>query len=70
MNSLGLLYVNSGEYGDAESLLRAALTSYLKIAPDSWERYNCESLLGASLTGQKKVPRGRAAGHSRISSAG
>ena len=26
----------------------------MKIAPDSWERYDCESLLGASLTGQKK----------------
>jgi tetratricopeptide (TPR) repeat protein len=54
MNNLGLLYVDSGKHAEAESLLRAALTSYLKTSPDSWERYNCESLLGASLIGQKK----------------
>src|ERR1700694_2037020 len=54
INNLGLLYLNVGRYGQAESLLRAALNSYEKIAPDTWERYNCESMLGASLTGQKK----------------
>jgi eukaryotic-like serine/threonine-protein kinase len=24
------------------------------VFPDNWERYNCESLLGASLIGQRK----------------
>ena len=54
INNLGLLYLNVGKNGQAESLLRPALTTYEKVAPDSWERYNCESMLGASLTGQKK----------------
>ena len=54
MNNLGLLYLNVGKYGQAESLLRPALIGYEKVAPDSWERYNCQSILGASLTGQKK----------------
>ncbi len=54
INNLGLLYLNVGQNGQAESLLRTALKSYEKIAPDSWERYSCESMLGASLTGQKK----------------
>ena len=35
-------------------MFRAALTQYEKNAPDDWERYNCQSLLGASLTAQKK----------------
>jgi tetratricopeptide (TPR) repeat protein len=54
MANLGLLYVNSGRHGQAESLLRTALKSYEQASPDSWERYHCESLLGASLTGQQK----------------
>jgi non-specific serine/threonine protein kinase/serine/threonine-protein kinase len=53
-NNLGWLYLNTGRYGQAESILRAAVTGYQKSAPDGWERYQCESLLGASLTGQKK----------------
>jgi non-specific serine/threonine protein kinase/serine/threonine-protein kinase len=51
-NALGLVYLNLGKGAEAESTLRAALTSYEKVAPDSWERYNCESLLGASLAAQ------------------
>ena len=33
---------------------RAALKGYEKVAPESWEQYNCQSLLGASLTGQER----------------
>jgi non-specific serine/threonine protein kinase/serine/threonine-protein kinase len=54
LNNLGLLYLNLSKNGQAESLLRTALSSYETSSPDSWERYNCESMLGASLTGQKK----------------
>ena len=32
----------------------AALEELSKRVADSWERYNCESLLGASLTGQQE----------------
>ena len=36
-------------------LRESAYTPTTQLAfPDSWERYNCESLLGASLIGQKK----------------
>ena len=38
----------------AETLLRQALSAYEKTAPDAWERYNCQTWLGASLAGQKK----------------
>jgi serine/threonine protein kinase/Tfp pilus assembly protein PilF len=41
-------------YSDAESLLRDALATYDKKAPDTWQRYNSRSLLGASLTSQGK----------------
>ena len=54
INNLGLLYLNTGRNLEAESLLRTALSSYEKAFPDSWERYSCQSMLGASLTGQKK----------------
>jgi tetratricopeptide (TPR) repeat protein len=54
VTNLGLVNLNLGRHEQAESLLRAALTSYEKIAPDGWERYNCESLLGASVAGQKR----------------
>jgi tetratricopeptide (TPR) repeat protein len=54
VTNLGLVNLNLGRHEQAESLLRAALTSYEKIAPDGWERYNCQSLLGASVAGQKR----------------
>ena len=54
VTNLGLVNLNLGRHEQAESLLRAALTSYQKIAPDGWERYNCQSLLGASVAGQKR----------------
>ena len=42
------------QYGAAESLLREALNNDAKTATDSWRRYRCRSLLGASLAGQRK----------------
>jgi hypothetical protein len=38
----------------AEPLLREALAGYEKSLPDNWNRYNVQTLLGASLAGQKK----------------
>jgi len=53
MNGLALLYLDQREYAEAEPLLREALNRFEKTAPNTWGRYNCESMLGASLAGQK-----------------
>jgi tetratricopeptide (TPR) repeat protein len=53
MNDLSLLYLNQGKNAEAEALLREALTSHEKANTNTWIRYNCESLLGASLASQK-----------------
>ena len=52
LNDLGSLYLKQEKYRQAEKLLRDGLTK--QMASDTWLRYNCESLLGASLTGQKR----------------
>jgi tetratricopeptide (TPR) repeat protein len=54
LNDLALLYLNEGNSTRAEALLRQALAAHEKGKMDTWLRYNCESLLGASLAGQKK----------------
>ncbi len=54
MTSVGSIYERAGKYDQAESVLRSALNGYQKTLPESWERYNCESLLGASLIGQRR----------------
>jgi serine/threonine protein kinase/heme exporter protein D len=54
MNALALLYLNTGRSTQAESLLRAALGIYEMQSPDSWERYNCTSMLGGSLAAQNR----------------
>jgi tetratricopeptide (TPR) repeat protein len=41
-------------YPEAETVLRGALPSYRKALGDAWTRYRCESMLGASLLGQRK----------------
>jgi non-specific serine/threonine protein kinase/serine/threonine-protein kinase len=51
---LGSIRLKRGQYSEAETLLRRTLESYQKTAPEEWERHNCESLIGASLAGQKK----------------
>jgi tetratricopeptide (TPR) repeat protein/predicted Ser/Thr protein kinase len=54
MNDLALLYLNQRKDAQAEALLREALNSHEKGKTDTWVRYNCQSLLGASLAGQKE----------------
>jgi serine/threonine protein kinase/tetratricopeptide (TPR) repeat protein len=51
---LGRIRLQQQKYAEAESTLRDALQRFEKATPESWERYNCESMLGASLAGQKK----------------
>jgi non-specific serine/threonine protein kinase/serine/threonine-protein kinase len=54
INNLGLLNLNLGRHEQAESLLRTASNAYEKAMPNGWERYNCQSMLGASIAGQKR----------------
>jgi eukaryotic-like serine/threonine-protein kinase len=51
---LALAYQSQGKFAEAEPLAREALEFNRKQQPDDWQRFRAESLLGASLTGQKK----------------
>jgi eukaryotic-like serine/threonine-protein kinase len=52
--ALGDVRLARHKYREAELSLREAVESREKITPDSWERYQADCLLGASLAGQKK----------------
>jgi eukaryotic-like serine/threonine-protein kinase len=51
---LALAYQSQGKFAEAEPLAREALEFDKKKQPDDWQRFRAESLLGASLAGQKK----------------
>jgi eukaryotic-like serine/threonine-protein kinase len=51
---LALVYVSQGKFAESERLARQTLEFEEKSQPDNWERFRAESLLGASLSGQKK----------------
>src|SRR5580658_732721 len=51
---LALAYQSQGKFAEAEPLAREALEFNSKQRPDGWQRFRAESLLGASLAGQKK----------------
>jgi tetratricopeptide (TPR) repeat protein len=51
---LALAYLSQGEFAKAEPLGRESLDFYQKKQPDDWQRFRAQSLLGASLAGQKK----------------
>jgi serine/threonine protein kinase/Tfp pilus assembly protein PilF len=51
---LALAYLSQGKFAEAEPLAREALEFNQKKQPDHWQRFRTESLLGASLAGQKK----------------
>jgi tetratricopeptide (TPR) repeat protein len=52
--NLALVYVSEGKFAESERLARQTLEFDEKNQPDDWERFRAESLLGASLSGQKK----------------
>ena len=51
-NALSLL--QAGKFAEAEPVARECLALREKLIPDSWYRFNAESLLGGSLLGQKR----------------
>jgi len=51
---LALVYVSEGKFAASEPLAREAVELYQKQQPDDWQRFRAESLLGASLAGEKK----------------
>jgi hypothetical protein len=51
---LALAYLSQGKFAESEPLARETLEFYRKNLPDDWERFRAESLLGASLAGEKK----------------
>jgi eukaryotic-like serine/threonine-protein kinase len=53
-NDLALVYVSEGKFAESEPLAREFLALYQKNQPEDWQRFRAESLLGASLAGEKK----------------
>jgi serine/threonine protein kinase/Tfp pilus assembly protein PilF len=51
---LALAYLSQGRFTQSEALAREVLEIDRKMQPDDWSRFRAESLLGASLAGQKK----------------
>ena len=51
---LALAYQSQGKFAASEPLAREALETDRRKRPDDWQRFLAESLLGASLAGQKK----------------
>ncbi|MBI3400890.1 MAG: serine/threonine protein kinase [Acidobacteria bacterium] len=54
MNNLALTYLSQRKYVEAETLLRDLVRLFERTVPDSWRRYNSQSLLGASVAGEGK----------------
>jgi tetratricopeptide (TPR) repeat protein len=52
--NLALAYLSQGKWAESEPLAREAMEFEQKNQPDDWQRFRAESLLGASLAGQKK----------------
>jgi tetratricopeptide (TPR) repeat protein len=51
---LSLALVSQGKFAESESLTREAVETDRKKRPDDWQYFRAESLLGASLAGQKR----------------
>jgi len=51
---VALAYLSQGKFTESEPLAREAVSFYRKKQPEDWERFRAESLLGASLAGEKK----------------
>jgi len=51
---LALAYLSQRKFAESEPLAREAVEFDRKKQPDDWQRFRAESLVGASLAGQKK----------------
>jgi hypothetical protein len=51
---LALSYLSQGKFAQSEPLAREALEFYRNKQLEDWQRFRAETLLGASLAGQKK----------------
>ena len=51
---LGGVFLQQHKYAEAERVVREALANYENAMPDAWQRFNSQSMLGASLAGQQK----------------
>ncbi len=49
-----MAYLSQGKFAQSETLAREALEFNRKKQPDHWQLFRAESLVGASLAGQKK----------------
>jgi hypothetical protein len=54
MADLALTYQAQGKFASSEALAREAVERDREKQPEDWQRFFAESLLGASLAGQKK----------------
>jgi non-specific serine/threonine protein kinase/serine/threonine-protein kinase len=54
LESTAQMQLKQHKYTQAEALLREALISREKRSPDSWQRFDSQSMLGAALAGQRK----------------
>jgi non-specific serine/threonine protein kinase/serine/threonine-protein kinase len=54
MSALGRARLQQRNYAGAARVLADALNAYERALPQSWERYQCQALLGASLAGDRK----------------
>jgi eukaryotic-like serine/threonine-protein kinase len=57
---LAFAYVSERKFAAAEPLAREAFEFNRKAHPEEWERFHTESLLGASLAGQRRYTEGEA----------
>jgi tetratricopeptide (TPR) repeat protein len=54
VSNIGWVRLQQQRYVDAEAFFQQASAILIRTAPDSWERFNVDSMLGASLSAQKK----------------
>ena len=54
ITNVGWVQLQDRRYADAERTFREASAILNRTAADSWERFNLDSMLGASLTAQKR----------------
>jgi len=52
--NLGADLIQIGEFAKSETVLRECVVNQIKIAPDAWNTFNAQSMLGEALFVQEK----------------